>query len=235
MTNMSSYFPAPGGYVTAPPPPATHDQYNGEAHHHAIPPQCHENGRGPPAHHHQYQQMQYGPAGGQEPPYPRFPGFRIDRNPLAEGTNPHEPSPYSSYNCAAGGGVPPPQPPPHPGGPQPGGPPGLTPQQYDSCGSRGSITPPHEQQYASCKMQQGMHPHADGLPGGLAGGPPNMVGASPPPPHHQHHQMYGGPPGVTSPSPQNSSSVLYPWMRSQFGKSLAICGSALHLYTHSVP
>jgi hypothetical protein len=194
------------------PGPPPHDQYNGEAHHHVMNP-CHENGRGPPPLH-QYHQMQY--SGGQQtqqPNYPRFPPYdRIETKHIPDGTNPQETSPY--YNC---GSTTAPAPHPPPTAQQPPSQQGI-PLQYDSCGGRGSITPPHDNtQYPSCKMQQGMHPHNDGLGGGL----PNMVGASPPsPPHHgQHPQMYQGGP-VASPTQQNSSSALssplYPWMRSQF-------------------
>lgn len=75
--------------------------------------------------------------------------------------------------------------------------------QYNACGGRASITPPHESsQYPSCKIN-------DGLPG-----PANIVGPASPSPHGPH-QMYQNP---VSGSPQNSGSVLYPWMRSQFGE-----------------
>ncbi|XP_054162112.1 homeobox protein Hox-B7a-like [Oppia nitens] len=215
MCDMSTYYPNNGGYVSGPTP---HDQYNGETHHHVMNA-CHENGRGPPQVH-PYHQMQYGGQQTQQQPnYPRFPPFdRIEVKPCPDGTNPQEPSPY--YNCNTNSAPAPHQPnvqqppPPHQQS--------VIPIQYDTCGSRGSITPPHEsqQQYSSCKMQQPMHPHNDGLSTGLpnmmAGGPP----CSPPSPHHtQHHQMYqsGGP----VPSPQQNSnpglsSPLYPWMRSQF-------------------
>lgn len=212
MCDMSTYYPNNAGYVSGPTP---HDQYNGEAHHHHVMSGCQENGRGPPLQ--QYHHMQYG-AGQQT--YPRFPPFdRMEVKPCPDGTNAAEPSPY--YNCGTNA-APAPHPPPN--APQPPPPPHqqpVIPIQYDSCGGRGSITPPHEsQQYSSCKMQQPMHPHNDGLGPGL----PNMMAGSPPSPHHpQHHQMYPSAGPVGSPNQQNSNSAisshspLYPWMRSQFG------------------
>jgi hypothetical protein len=220
MCDMSSYFaPNTGGYGVGVGGAAGHvDQHNGDYSHHTLTP-CHENGRGGPPAHHQYPQIPFnqpgGPPGGPNDYGPRYPPYRDMKH--IDGTNlPHDPSPYYNY----GNAVVPPPPTSHPSqGPPPGGP-GMGQQQYDSCGSRGSITPPHDQQpqYASCKMQQPMHPHSDGMPGG----PPNMVGGSPTPPHHgpPHHQMYQGP--VASPPGQNSGSALpsplYPWMRSQFGE-----------------
>lgn len=191
-------FSGTAGY---PPGPGAHDQlYNGDnGHgHHGL----HENGRGP-AHHQQYQQLGYGPQG---PSYPRFPPYdRIpDHMRPIDGTNAHlEPSPY--YGAQA---VPPQQPPP------PAQALAQQQSQYDTCGSRPSITPPHEQplQYPSCKMQP-VHSHNDISP------PSGLVG-SPPPQHPAQHQMYPGPPpspGQGSAAAMNSSP-LYPWMRSQFGE-----------------
>ena len=219
MCDMSAYYPNNAGYVSNPPPP--HDQYNGDSHHHHVMNACHENGRGPPPIH-QYHQMQYGTGQQPEPPnYPLFrPYNRLEVKPCPDGTNAAEPSPY--YNCGTTTA-----PPPHPPNAQPPPPhqQSVMPIQYDSCGGRGSITPPHEsqQQYPSCKMQQPMHPHNDGLGPGL----PNMMAGSPPSPHHpQHHQMYQSSGPVGSPNQQNSnsamSSPLYPWMRSQFGSSFVL-------------
>lgn len=190
--------------------PCINDQVGDNGHH-----GMHENGRGPP-HHQHYQQLGYGPQG---PPYPRFPPYdRIsDHMRPIDGTNVshHEPSPY--YGAQS---VPPHQP------PEPAQalcnqqlPPPVQAHcnqqsQYDSCGSRPSITPPHDQplQYASCKMQP-VHAHSDITP------PSGLVG-SPPPQHPAQHQMYPGP--VPSPGQPNAgamnSSPLYPWMRSQFGE-----------------
>jgi hypothetical protein len=164
---------------------------------------------------HQYHQMPYGTGQQtQQPNYPRFPPFdRLEVKPCPDGTNAAEPSPY--YNCGTTTA-----PAPHPPAAQPPPPhqQPVMPIHYDSCGGRGSITPPHEtqQQYPSCKMQQPMHPHNDGLGPAL----PNMMTGSPPSPNHpQHHQMYQSTGPVGSPNQQNSnsamSSPLYPWMRSQ--------------------
>lgn len=211
MCDMNTYFPNNAtGYVPGP----THEHpFNGDAHHHGISG-CHENGRGPP-HHPQYS-MQY-PDGPQLGPqaYPRFPPFnRLEPVRGLEGTNPHhvDPSPY--YNC--GGTTAPPSTAPQQHTPQQ---PAqvMTQQQYEPC-SRGTLTPPHDQQqYPSCKLQPGIH-HNDSM----GTGPPSLVGGSPPPQHPQSTHMYQGP--VPSPS-QNSNvqSPLYPWMRSQFGESCFRC------------
>ena len=191
MCDMSGpYFPA--NPATSYPAGPVHDQYNGDAHHHNM----HENGR--PHHPSQYQAMGgYGQPMSYRPyPFDRIPDPSQMRG--LDGTNAHhESSPYSSYTA------PPHQPPPAQALNQP---------QYDSCSSRPSLTPPHDQQYSSCKMQSNLH-HTDISP------PATMVNGSPPPHQVTHPSMYGA---VGSPGQSNAasaaSSPLYPWMRSQFGK-----------------
>ncbi|KAI1289331.1 Homeotic protein antennapedia [Halotydeus destructor] len=231
MSDMTSYFGQSTGY--GPGPSVAHvDQYtNGDSalsHHHAM----HDNnnqvnggrvGHGPPPHHHghgqQYQQLGYGQQG---PLYPRFPPYdRISHDQIRaiDGTNAHhEPSPYG-YGPPSG--PQPSQPPLAPPSHQPAPGQAMSQSQYDSCGNRASLTPPHEQQpgqYSSCKLQTVVHPSqlSD-----LSSQGPVMVNGSPPP-HHPGsqaglNQMYPGAapsPGQTSAA--NSHSPLYPWMRSQF-------------------
>lgn len=202
--------------------PTAHDQYNGEGHHHGM----HENGRAGPPSHHQYQQL----TGYGQPSYPtRYP-YTIDRmvdtRPI-DGTNAHhEPSPFG-YGALPGPPLPPQQPPPAQDMQRLT----LNQSQYDSCGSRPSITPPHDQQqYPSCKMQP-VHPHSDISPNGV--GP----GGSPTSQSHQiAHQMYPGPvpsPGQTNSGAAMNNSPLYPWMRSQFGEYSPFC-CFVHIYLHAL-
>lgn len=199
MCEMSPYYPTnTGGY----------DQFNGD---HVIG-QCHENGRAHP-HHQQYHTLQYSGAPQAQPNFPRYPPFdRLEAiRPMDANNAHHDPSPY--YNTPQP--TTPHQPPPPSQQAQ-----AMTPQTYDNCGSRGTMTPPHEQQqYPSCKMQQAMLPHSDVL----AAGPQTMVAGSPSPhPGAQNAHMYQGP--IASPNqPSSGNSVgspIYPWMRSQFGECL---------------
>ena len=212
---MSPYFASnASGYG---PPSNAHEQYNGDAHHHALS-QCHENGRN---HHYQpYPQMQYPGNGGiqGQPNHPRFPPFdRLEIKPL-DGTNPNDPSPY--YSCGGASqtlvGV--------IGNSQhqvgSGTAQSLT-SVYD-CGSRGSLTPPHDQpqQYSSCKIQQDLHQHVDVMQGGhnimISGSPPHQL-------HGQQSatQIYQGPID-SSMTNDTGSSVIYPWMKNQFGEFIII-------------
>lgn len=212
MCDMSSYFATnAGGYG---PQSNAHEQYNEDTHHHALS-QCHENGRG--LHYQSYSQMQYSGNGAVQgqPNHPRFPPFdRLEIKPL-DGTNQHEPSPY--YSCSGGSqalaGV--------MGNSQHQVPSGTQTQAqgltsvYD-CGNRGPLTPPHDQpqQYTSCKMQQSLHQHGDIIQGGHN----IMIPGSP---THQIHgpqsatQLYQG---TIDSAHDTGSSIIYPWMKNQFGE-----------------
>ena len=200
MCDMSSHFPSAsaGGYAAP-----GHEQYatNGydRHHHHQPPPQPLPPSSGPAHHQPQYPPLQYGH-------YPRYVPTSFDRLPNDgtrphDGTNPHpEPSPNHNFAWSA------------PPAPQPQPPAQVFSQPYDSCSSRGVLTPPHDPHdaYATCKLQSGLESGA----------------SPPPPPHHNSHHVYSAP-GVPSPGPQPSSgnnnlSPLYPWMRSQFGQYLPV-------------
>lgn len=224
--SMSPYFTNTGNNLPAylgGTGPSHHEQYNGELQHHMMGP-CHENGRGPPMgpsqllsyshqHPHHHQPIHYG-----HQQYPRFPPYdRLDGKLCAEGPSQAETSPYYS-NCAASTAIPPPP-------PSQGPPPSLAPlpqppagAQYE-CTGRGSITPPSLDgsngagPYGNCKMQPMLPTHNDSMTA--------LGGHNSPSPHHGQHQIYGNGP-VGSPSQSSSSAIaspLYPWMRSQFGKS----------------
>ena len=196
--------------------PGHHDQYNGDLQHHMMGV-CHENGRGPIgppqllpySHQHAHHQpIHYG-----HQQYPRFPPYdRLEGKHCSDGPSQAETSPY--YNCAATA-----PPPTSQGPPSSLAPLSQPPQPYEQCTGRVSITPPSLDgsagtggQYANCKMQSNMLTHNDSI---------TPIGHNSPSPHHGQHQIYGSGP-VGSPT-QNSnpgiSSPIYPWMRSQFGKS----------------
>lgn len=232
MCDMSSYFatnPA-AGYGTGP----GHDQYgpsvNGDPH--ATLASCAENGRyaQPTYSTHPHPQLQYthhtghhtSPYSHHRSPYHHgttaSPYDRIsDMKPIADPVlNAHqgEPSP-------AAGGFGWPHPPPHsvqPPSAAPSSQPTASP--YESgCKANSvstSLTPPHEshpnsqqpqqqapsiQQFSSCKLQS-----AHDVSG---------LGHSTPP-HIQMYSSTGG--GGDVPSPSGSNSLIYPWMKSQFGK-----------------
>lgn len=215
MCDMSSHFAsssAGGGYSTA----SGHDQYTTNGYHDRhlqppLPPPSLPSASGSAHHQQQYAPLQYGHH------YPRYVPSAFERLPN-DGTNAHsEPSPNHNFAWSSSSQQPPAtqQLPPHhpPSHPHPSA--QVFGQPYDatavSCANRGSLTPPHDSHldsYANCKMQSG-------LDSGLV-----IPVSSPPPHHHNSHQIYPTS-GIPSPGPQNNdhtNSLIYPWMRSQFGE-----------------
>lgn len=229
---------------------------NGDIQHHMMGGSCHENGRGlggplggaggvgppqllPYSHQHAHHQpIHYG----SHQPYPRFPPYdRLEVKHCPDGSSQPDTSPYYNNCPTAPSSLPPTpqqqqqtQPPPTSQGPpslatlqqqQQQQPLPPTTQQYE-CG-RGSITPPsldgsNGPQYGNCKMQSSMVSHSD---------PMTPIGPSSPSPQHlqQQHPIYGSGP-IGSPNQNSNSAIhspIYPWMRSQFGKSSHLVFSRL--------
>ena len=229
-TNTGNSLPYLGGTV-----PGHHDQFNGDLNHQLVP--CHENGRGPPI---GPPHLLYSP---QQPPhhqsihyghqqYPRFPPYdRLETKHCTNGSSQAETSPYYSSCAAAAAATANSGPPPPPSQVQP--PSSLGPLQQQSqqqqqqqqqppppsqaydCSGRGSITPPsldgsngNNGPYGNCKMPP-MLTHNDSMP--------PLSHNNSPSPHHGQHPIYGNGPVGSPTQNSNSNSLIYPWMRSQFG------------------
>lgn len=227
---MTSYYNAPGPYL------------NGEPQHHYNSPPL-QNGDSCDQRQYHLQQPQYAnssPAQGAT--YPRFPPYdRLEIRPITahSGEEDSESSPHSHYY---------PQPQQQQCHPQPAHqtnhPNAYVPQQQDnSCrgsppsengmvvppqfkpqnenGMVGGVPPQQQQQFPSCKMQP-MNPAAVDYPqqqhcqGSPVHSPQHMYpqgghvgGSQQAPPPQQQNQV----------QPNALGSPLYPWMKSQFGKT----------------